>query len=131
MKRALQKHRRIFATGILFAFVVAWVAPVQACFVSTTSTSTTVQSSCPDCASPYSCYMGHCGSSVSASCGASMLPAITISAQSLDKAVPPPALLDGAIVKPVRVTYKSSYLPDPPSAQSAPSVNIRFCTFLE
>lgn len=131
VKRTLQKHRRIFATGILLAFVLAWVLPVQACLVSAAANSVATPPSCLDCASPHACDMGHCGSSVSASCDAAMVPAVAASPQSLHQTVAPPALLDSVIDQPVWVTLESSILPDPPDARSAPSVNIRFCTFLE
>lgn len=131
MKRALQKHRRLFATGILFAFVLTWVVPVQACFPSAAQSGTTAQSSCPDCASPYPCDTEHCSPSVATSCGSAMLTAAAIPPQTLDKAMPPPATLETATVRRDRVLYTPAFLPDPPGVRPTLPVNIRFCTFLE
>lgn len=108
------------ATVMLLAFVLAWVAPVQACFAGPT---------CPGCASPYSCDTGECGSTVSGACVAAMMPAAAASAQSLDKALPPPASLDTAFIPLIRTSYRPASLADPPTPSSLPSVNIRFCTF--
>src|SRR5579863_3339321 len=91
VKRILKKHRRLFTTGVLFAFVLAWVVPAQACFASG---GPGAQSECPGCAAPYACDSGHCGTSVHASCSASMAPTATVSPQSLDKFAQAPALLD-------------------------------------
>lgn len=124
VKRTLQRHRRIYATGILFALVLAWVVPVQACLAA-------VQYSDPGCTSPCACgTAGHCGSSIDAACSAAMLPAAVPAPQSLDK-VPPPASPDSANLWVERIAYRFPYLPDPPDPRSTPSLNIRFCTFLE
>ena len=127
VKRILKKHRRLFTTGVLFAFVLAWVVPAQACFASG---GPGAQSECPGCAAPYACDSGHCGTSVHASCGASMAPTATVSPQSLDKFAQAPALLNTPSARPLRPDHKQASLPEPVVYRPTTSINIRFCVFL-
>ena len=130
VKRSIEKHRRLFATGALFAFVLAWVVPAQACFASM-STGTATHSTCPDCPCPGSCDTTSCDVSITAQCATSMLPAATAPAHSLDKAAPIPAALISFAPQVLVAGFKPASRPGmfvyPPST----SVNIRFCTFLE
>ena len=121
MKRALQKHRRLFATGILFAFVMAWVLPAQACFASTSTMAT----DCVNCTSPLGCDGASCGTSVSATCASHLAPAVADQHSTPEFAFIPAAIttIDPKISEP---HFSLAILaPTPPSIP----VNIRFCSF--
>lgn len=121
MNRALQKHNRLFATGILFAFVMAWVVPVQACFASTGTMAT----DCVNCTSPMGCDGTSCGTSVSAICASHLIPAATDQHPTPDFAFMPVAIT--TIVPKINEPrfLPATLAPTPPSI----SVNIRFCSF--
>ena len=127
MTSMFRKHRRFLAASMLAAFVMAWVLPLQA-YASGVGQAA-AQTSCPDCV--YPCDSGDCCGTGMAACAASMLPTVVVSAPSLDKALPAPALMGLAPLQgapraslPVRRDQLPAY--SPPS-----SVNIRFCSFQE
>ena len=121
MNRALQKHKRLFATGILFAFVMAWVVPVQACFASTGTMAT----DCVNCTSPLGCDGTSCSTSVSATCASYLAPAVADQHPTPDFMFIPVAIT--TIVPKINEPrfLPATLAPTPPSI----SVNIRFCSF--
>jgi len=125
MRSVSRKHRRLFAVGILLAFMAAWTLPAQACFGAAGDAMT--QPACPHCPSP--CCPGHCCAAMTAVCHASMLPAAP--AQTPGKAVPAPGmLLAYALHYPLAKGAVAP--PGPPPLYPLPaSANIRFCSFQE
>ena len=120
MKRALQKHRRLFAIGILFAFVMAWVLPAQACFASTG----TIATDCVNCTSPMGCDGASCGTSVSATCASHLAPAVADQHSTPEFAFIPVAITAIVPKNSERHFSPAALTPAPPSIP----VNIRFCS---
>lgn len=121
MSNTLQKRRKLVAAGVLFAFVMAWVLPVQACFASTGS----MVADCVNCTSPMGCDGASCGTSVSAICASHLTPAATDQHPTPDFAfIPVPITTIVPKISEPRFS-PATLAPTPPSIP----VNIRFCSF--
>ena len=115
------KHRKFIAASVLFAFVMAWVLPVQACFASTG----TMAADCVNCTSPMGCDGASCGTSVSATCASHLVPAVIGQHLTPNFAFIPVAVT--TVIPKISEPHFSLAVrtPAPPSI----SVNIRFCSF--
>ena len=121
MSKTLQKRRKLIAASVLFAFVMAWVLPVQVCFASTGAMAT----DCVNCTSPMGCDTASCGTSVSALCASHLAPAVAGGHQAPDFVFIPVAVV--MIVPQITEPHFTPAFLTP----VAPSihVNIRFCSF--
>lgn len=125
MTAYLHKHRRLYAVGILLAFLAAWVLPVQAGVVA--AAHATSQPSCPDCPTP--CSSGDCCATMAAVCGATAQPVVAAQSLSPAKALPAPALHPGFAPQPDSIEIALAP-PEWASSHTRPTtLNIRFCTF--
>jgi hypothetical protein len=121
MKAIQHKHRKLIAASVLFAFVMAWVLPVQACFASTGAVAT----HCQNCTSPAGCDGMSCGTSMSATCASHLAPAVAGQHSTPDFAFIPVAIT--VIVPKISQPHFTPAVLTP-AASSIP-VNIRFCSF--
>ena len=129
MKPILQKHRRLFAMGILLTFMASWGLPAQAYFAALGSVP--IQASCcPNCQMPC-CDQDQGCIGMAATCAASMLPMITTPAQSLDKVKRVPVVALDYFVKPVPTPIAAAPVERSPDFSRPTTVIIRFCTFQE
>lgn len=123
MKRLFHRHRRLFAMGILLAFMAAWVLPAQACLADMATAAT--QTGCPDCPSPCPASAPCCATMAAAA----MLPTAAVPVPSLDQAVFAPAILSDHAM-PARLAVPAPAA-TPPRYSPPSTLSVRFCTFQE
>lgn len=122
MKPVFRRHRRLFAAGILLAFLAVWVLPAQACIAAGTSAAT--QCECPGCPDTVQC-------STTVACAGSVVSAVTTPVPSLGKTLPAPAILVSRFAS--MTPPQARFVPDGrlPAYPLPTSLNVRFCSFQE